>query len=320
MTVVFYDQTKVSVSDDESVLDGLLKNNINVNYGCKNGVCQSCIMQATDGTIPNQAQKGLTEMQIKQGYFLACQCHPTEEIFISSEEVGQPLIEGVVVSKEMLSPSIIQLKIKADLDFQPGQFVNLKNNQGIMRSYSIASLPEEGVLEFHIKHIQDGAFSHWVKESLNVNDTLQLQGPQGECYLKTKDNNTPLLLAAMNTGLAPVLGILKQALSSNHTGPISLFIGAKDLSGHYLLDEVAKLSEQNENVQLHRVCLEGSSSDSNIKEADIYQTIKEELSSTKDHQVYLCGAESFVKKLKKQCFLAGANMGDIFADAFVAAG
>lgn len=319
MTVVFYDQTKVTVSDDESVLDGLLKNNINVNYGCKNGVCQSCMMQATDGTIPNQAQKGLTEMQIKQGYFLACQCHPTEELFISSEEVGQPLIDGVVVSKELLSPSIIQLKIKADLDFQPGQFVNLKNSQGIMRSYSIASLPEEGVLEFHIKHIQDGAFSHWVKESLNVNDTLQLQGPQGECYLKTKDNNTPLLLAAMNTGLAPVLGILKQALSSNHTGPISLFIGAKDLSGHYLLDEVAELSEQNENVQLHRVCLEGSSSDSNIKEADIYQTIKEELSSTKDHQVYLCGAESFVKKLKKQCFLAGANMSDIFADAFVAA-
>lgn len=320
MTVVFYDQTKVSVSDDESVLDGLLKNNINVNYGCKNGVCQSCMMQATDGTIPDQAQKGLTEMQIKQGYFLACQCHPTEEIFISSEEVGQPLVEGVVVSKELLSPSIIQLKIKADLDFQPGQFVNLKNSQGIMRSYSIASLPEEGVLEFHIKHIQGGAFSHWVKESLNVNDTLQLQGPQGECYLKTKDNNTPLLLAAMNTGLAPVLGILKQALSSNHTGPISLFIGAKDLSGHYLLDEVAKLSEQNENVQLHRVCLEGSSPDNSIKEADIYQTIKEELSSTKDHQVYLCGAESFVKKLKKQCFLAGANMGDIFADAFVAAG
>lgn len=319
MTVVFYDQTKVSVSDDESVLDGLLKNNINVNYGCKNGVCQSCMMQATDGTIPDQAQKGLTEMQIKQGYFLACQCHPTEELFISSEEVGQPLVEGVVVSKEMLSPSIIQLKIKADLDFQPGQFVNLKNSQGIMRSYSIASLPEEGVLEFHIKHIQDGAFSHWVKESLNVNDTLQLQGPQGECYLKTKDNNTPLLLAAMNTGLAPVLGILKQALSSNHTGPISLFIGAKDLSGHYLLDEVAELSAQNENIQLHRVCLEGSSSDNSIKEADIYQTIKEELSSTKDHQVYLCGAESFVKKLKKQCFLAGANMGDIFSDAFVAA-
>ena len=82
MTVVFYDQTKVTVSDDESVLDGLLKNNINVNYGCKNGVCQSCMMQATDGTIPNQAQKGLTEMQIKQGYFLACQCHPTEELFI----------------------------------------------------------------------------------------------------------------------------------------------------------------------------------------------------------------------------------------------
>lgn len=319
MTVVFYDQTKVNLSNDESVLDGLLNNDIEVNYGCKNGVCQSCIMQATDGAIPPSAQKGLSEMQVQQGYFLACQCHPNNELFITSESVGLPFLDATVVSKVMLTPNIIQLKVKTDLAFKPGQFVNLRNTSGVTRSYSIANLPEDGVMEFHIKHIEDGQFSHWVKTSLAEGDTLEVQGPQGECYLKTSDQETPLILAAMNTGLAPVLGILKQALASNHTGPISLFIGAKELNGHYLLDEVADLSKHS-NVHLHRVCLQGESSADGIQQGDIYQTIKETVSNTKGHQVYLCGAESFVKKLKKQCFLAGANMGDIFADAFVAAG
>lgn len=317
MTVIFYDQTKLSIDEHESVLDGLLNHGIDINYGCKSGVCQSCIMQATDGYIPVSAQQGLTDMQIRQGYFLACQCYPENNLFVTDKAVGQPMVTGTVVSKRMLTPSIIQIKVKADLDYQSGQFVNLRNPKGVMRSYSIASLPAEGLLEFHIKHIEQGEFSHWAKESLNVGDEIQLQGPQGECYLKARDKETPLLLAAMNTGLAPVLGILKQALSKHHTGPISLFIGAKDLSGHYLLDELAKLVSSHPNVQLHRVCLTGTRTDHNIQEANIYQLIKETIRNTKGYQVYLCGAESFVKKLKKQCFLAGANMSDIFSDAFI---
>lgn len=320
MTVVYYDQTQVSVHEDESLLDALLRHDIPASYGCKNGVCQSCLIQATDGDIPHEAQNGLSDMQKQAGYLLACQCHPKNEIFISSEPVGQPFVSGKVLSKETLTSSVIRLKIAADLDFQAGQFVNLRNPDGVIRSYSIASLPEEGVLEFHIKYLQNGAFSHWVQADLQVGDVIDIQGPQGECYLKTQAPDTPLLLAAMNTGLAPVLGILKQALRANHEGPISLFVGAKELSGHYLIDELKDLTHQYHNVSLHRVCMQGQSQSDNIKQADIYQAIKETCSDTKGYQVYLCGAESFVKKLKKQCFLAGANMGDIHADAFVAAG
>ncbi len=319
MTVVYYDQTEVPLRDDESVLDGLLNHKIDVNFGCKSGVCQSCMLQATDGVIPPAAQKGLTETQTKQGYFLACQCHPSDALFISSEPVGQPMVSGRVVAKELLSPSVIRLQVEADIDFKPGQFVNLKNPAGVMRSYSIASLPQDGVLEFHIKHIEAGLFSDWVMNQVQLGDELQVQGPQGECYLKTADQSTPLLLAAMNTGLAPVLGILKSALANQHQGPINLFIGAKDLSGHYLIDEINGLAQDHSNVQLHRVCLQQASNDQHIEQADIYSLIKSKIADTKGYQVYLCGAESFVKKLKKQCFLSGANMGDIFADAFVAA-
>jgi len=320
MTVVYFDQTQVTVREDESVLDSLLNHKIDVPFGCKNGVCQSCMLQASDGAIPQQAQKGLTEMQTKQGYFLACQCHPTETLYISSDPIEQPSTIGQVIEKEWVSPNVIRLRVRADLDFKPGQFINLKNPDGVIRSYSIASLPHDGILEFHIKHIAGGRFSDWVKHALNVGDSIELQGPLGECYLKADDESTPLVLAAMNTGLAPVLGILKNALAQQHQGAIRVFIGAKDLAGHYLVDEINDLVKPHDHVQVHRVCLEQASQQQNIQQADIYHLIKSEVANTKGHQVYLCGAESFVKKLKKQCFLAGANMGDIFADAFVAAG
>jgi ferredoxin-NADP reductase len=35
------------------------------------------------------------------------------------------------------------------------------------------------------------------------------------------------------------------------------------------------------------------------------------------HQVYLCGHPDFVKAMQRKCFLAGASLPDIHADAFL---
>lgn len=320
MSVVYFDETPIAIEEGKSVLDTLLDNQVSVDHGCKSGICQSCLLQAKNSeAIPSDAQKGLSPKQINLGCFLACQCHPKSDIYVDSQPASAAFSQANVLEKSFLSRQVIRLKLRTDIEFKAGQFVNLKHPNGIIRSYSIANQPNQGFIELHIKHYENGAFSHWAATQLKVGDKIEIQGPFGQFYYQGSTTEKPLLCAAINTGLAPIMGILKDALLQASRRPITLFIGAKEDDGHYFVDELEQLTQQNDNIVVKRLCLSKLGSDSRIVEGDIYQSIKEQIPSTKGFDVYLCGSESFVKKLKKQCFLAGANMGDIHSDAFIAA-
>ena len=63
--------------DDESVLNALLREGVDIPYGCQTGVCQSCIMKTEHSVVPRDAQKGLREVQKQQGYFPVSYTHLT---------------------------------------------------------------------------------------------------------------------------------------------------------------------------------------------------------------------------------------------------
>ena len=55
-----------------------------------------------------------------------------------------------------------------------------------------------------------------------------------------------------------------------------------------------------------------------VKIGSIYDYVKDNFSEVlKESKVYLCGAESFVKKMRRQCFMSGASMSNIKADVFL---
>ena len=49
------------IDGGETVLEGLLRDGVSVPHSCRNGICQSCLMRAVEGTPPEAAQKGLKE-------------------------------------------------------------------------------------------------------------------------------------------------------------------------------------------------------------------------------------------------------------------
>ena len=65
--------TEYQAQDDESVLECLLRHNVKMDYSCKTGNCQSCMLKSTQGQINTKAQVGLKPTAIQQGFFLACQ-------------------------------------------------------------------------------------------------------------------------------------------------------------------------------------------------------------------------------------------------------
>ncbi len=312
---------QVELEQGETVLDGLLRAGHDIPYGCRAGVCQSCIMQCSSKNMPSQAQQGLKPAQKELGYFLACNCLPSEIMDVSTAVSKSEKVSAKILEKTYLNNNVLRLRIDKVFDYKPGQFCTLWKNKTVSRCYSLASIPQkENFLEFHIKKLDKGQFSKWAHNDLQVGDSIGVQGPLGECFYSYTDISKPLFLAGIGTGLSPLYGVLRDALERGHNGNINLVLGAKNADDFYLVDDLLALERRYIQLNVHFVAQTLLKSDDNkhIVEADIYEYIHQVVPDFKNQRVFLCGADSFVKKMKRRCFMAGANMPDISADAFLA--
>ncbi len=316
MSIVSFEGKNVALDHGESVLDGLIRHGYKIPVGCRSGLCHSCVMAMDEGEVQAVAQKGLTEAERSLNYFLSCQCKPFSPVQVRRVNMAGKQVSGTVVDKCWLSDTVIRLRFKAPLDYVPGQYVTLWKDEIVARSYSLASHPRfSDYLEVHIKHIPGGKFSPWVAEELAVGDTLGVQGPYGQCIYTAASAEQPVFLAAMGTGLAPIYGILNDAIVNRHRGPISLVVGASNPENFYLVEELNRLVEKNDQLDLHLVARE--SDRERFIVGDVYKYCRDRFFDLSGCRVFLCGAESFVRKMRKQCYLSGARMSDISADAFL---
>lgn len=310
-----------TVSAGNTVLDTLLDQGHPIPNSCRAGACQSCVMQVTKGSVPERSQKGLKDSQKAKGFFLACSCEPKEDIDIQLIDAEQLKVEATVSEINKLSDNIIELKIKTTkpYEYNAGQFVTLWKDEQLGRSYSLASLPEvNDTLNFHIRLIENGKFSSWVHHDLKVGDTLLVQGPTGDCFYTNGNPEQNLLLIGTGTGLAPLYGIVHDAIKQGHTGEIHLFHGALNPAGLYLTEELIQLAQQYSNINYYPCVMNAEDSTiENIIEGDIAKIALEIIPKPAGWKSFLCGNEDLVKQLKKKIFLAGSNMQDIYADPFI---
>lgn len=230
----------------ESVLECLLRQGVQVPNSCRAGVCQSCLMRAREGSPPESSQRGLKETMKGRGYFLACLCRPESNLGITEAE-DDLKVPGTIAGVGRLSASVVEVRLRCErrLDYRPGQYVTIiRTPDGLARSYSIASLPEEGTIALHVRKITSGRMSTWLHEEARPGDPVAVQGPAGDCFYVPGRAEQPLLLVGTGTGLAPLYGIVRDALRSRHSGPIRLIHGAVEPSGLYLRRELEELTSR----------------------------------------------------------------------------
>jgi len=63
----------VSLEKGETLLDGMLRNNISIDYSCVEGVCGSCQCKVLSGEVVMKENLFLTDEEIDKGLVLACQ-------------------------------------------------------------------------------------------------------------------------------------------------------------------------------------------------------------------------------------------------------
>jgi len=310
MTEIRYQERSYPVAPGQSVLEALWAGGVEAAHSCKTGVCGACMMQVTSGTVPERASAGLKDSWKRQGYFLPCICLPDSDLTIA--RAGADAQEGAAIAGlERLSPDVVRVRLLCDslVTFHPGQYVRLVLAGDLARCYSIASISEGREFEIHVRRVAGGQMSSWLHDRAQPGDRVEIIGPYGDCFYVPGKPEQPLLLAGTGTGLAPLYGVLRDALRQGHAGPIRLFHGAVTEDGLYLADELRHIAEEHSNFEYTPVVLH--------RDGPIDSVLLNHLPRLSGWRAFVCGGPAAVQVLRKKIFLAGAASRDIYADAFL---
>lgn len=320
MVKVVYEGQPYKLKKGETLLDGLLEHGVQVPHGCRTGSCQSCLLKCLVGDIPKASQRGLRESQKINRLFLACQCLPETAIEVSLPESEGATLLARIEGLRNLNFETMELVLKPErpLDYRAGQFLRLYNPEGTSRSYSLASVPAiDLALALHIRLHPEGLLSPWVHYRLRIGDMVSISEPLGECFYVPGKSDQPLLLIGTGSGLAPLYGILRDALEKGHTGPIHLYHGARTPEGLYLTRDLEHLAAHYPNFGFAPCVSEiGKALPTGILKGRVSEIALAAHSDLKGWRVFLCGNPDMVRSTQIQAFLAGASLEEIHADPF----
>ncbi len=318
MYTIHFQGINYQCRENETVLQVFMRHGVTVPFSCGNGVCHVCLQRCDNGRIPPKAQKGLRETLKEKGYFLTCKCVPEDNMSITAPRDSDLFNRAVIYKKELLAPDVCRLLLEpaTQLYYHAGQFINIRNLQGDVRSYSLTSVPQEDYfLEIHVKRVPGGKMSNWIFDELSENDELEFQGAVGSSYYVPGEQHQPLLLIGTGTGLSPLLGIARDALSSGHTGPVHLYHGSRYSQNLYLQSVLRTLSERFDNF--HPVsCVSGDSVSENYRAGRANDIALTEHTDLKGWRIYLCGHPKMVESARQTAQTAGASPLAIYTDPF----
>ncbi|ARB93276.1 FAD-binding oxidoreductase [Legionella longbeachae] len=318
MSSIDFNNQSFRLAPQENVLQCLLRHGVDYPNSCQAGICQSCLIKAKDGVIHPSWQEGLPETLKSQGYFLACLAKPEAALQVVAPESAECEVDAKIIDLKLLNHNVMQVKLCVENleGWIPGQYLSLINPEGIMRSYSIANIPiQEGFIELHVKIYPNGSMGQWLLNKATKHIEVKLRGPFGRCfYYNPEQLAFDILLAGTGTGLAPLIGIIKSALSQNHQGLITLVHGGLIDEDIYYREELEMLSAVFSSFVYDPCVLQ---SHGGYPEASVEKRALIHLNASKTTRVYVCGPKETTNKLKKQIFLAGVPSQFILSDVFL---
>jgi NAD(P)H-flavin reductase len=250
----------------------------------------------------------LTAEERAEGWRLACQCQIAGDLRVA---VFDPKVDGIpatLIAVDWLSVDVVRLRVQPErpVRYQPGQSIVLWVG-GIARSYSIASLPgEAGWLEFHIDCGRPGRFCE-VARGFTPGDKLSLGtlNPSALHYPADRPDS-PLLLLASGSGLAPLWGILHEALRQEHAGPITIVHRARQGGEHYLRTALDALVAEHNGLSAEYL------------DKETWESWLKGFRLSSRHTVTLaCGSPAFIEAVSRRLFMAGLPRGQLLTETFV---
>jgi ferredoxin-NADP reductase len=136
-------------------------------------------------------------------------------------------------------------------DFEAGQFLAVRvsvDGKPHVRCYSISSSPDtRAYLEISVR--RQGLVSTTLHATLRSGSLLAIGRPAGQ-FVYPKGDDRPLALVAGGIGITPLLSMLRYAIASDPTRPVSLLYSARTLQAAAFLNELKVIAERHPQVRI----------------------------------------------------------------------
>ena len=252
------DGFEFTVDPEETILEAARRAGIDLPHACRGGRCGLCAAGLLAGEIryPDGPPAAAELRAIEPSDVLLCRAHALGDLTLDVRPirgVGALRIKRLparVVTVERLGPELAKLWLRLPrvepFVFRAGQYLDIVLDDGVRRSYSIASPPhDDELIELHLRRGAPGGRGAALFDALAPRLLLQIEGPRGHfAYSEPApaDAARPLLLIAGGTGFAPVKSILRHVLDAGTARALEVYWGARvraDLYDHDWLVEAA---------------------------------------------------------------------------------
>jgi ferredoxin-NADP reductase/truncated hemoglobin YjbI/ferredoxin len=300
------------------VLASLQRQGVEVQFSCRKGNCQTCLLKCTSGAIPHDSQLNLRPVLVNNGYFMPCVCRPFDDIEIADVARDDLYFSAVVHRKVMLSDNVCRLLIDAEslMDYRPGQFINLSRSaDGLTRSYSIANRVDDYFIEIHVQRMINGVLSNWIIDELEEGSIIEVQGPNGVSVYQDGIIQESLIMISSGTGLAPHLGVIRDAIDHNHQGDIFVYHASASSAGAYLHQYMTQLSSTYANIHYFS-CVQNGSIASDMYAVEPVKLLKSYHKNIDNCHIYLAGSPNMIESVRSDALFAAVPDNHIYMDSF----
>ena len=323
-TVKLNDGKIFDCSAEQTILDAAKCARIALEYSCRSGRCGICKVRVLHGqSHAIQSEESLTDSERGQGFILTCSYAPDSDLKLNTEDLGRigrletKTLPCKIDSLSYLAPNVLEVVLRmpptTELEYIPGQYIDVIGPDGIRRSYSIANAPQNnGKLTLHIKKVPEGVLSNYWFEHARVNDLLRMEGPLGTFCLResTKPN---LLLLATGTGIAPIKAMLEELNVTNELKfeKIYLYWGGRHAQDLYWRPEfnnlplrvIKVISSEKTVIYTHKRYVQHAALQDGV--------------DLGNSTAYACGSEFMIRDSKKLLIEHGLESKNFYSDAFV---
>ncbi len=230
------------------------------------------------------------------------------------------LIEKIQATKEVviLRVSLPNLQQKKSREYVAGQFFmlalpNQRNKSGFLvkKAYSVATCcPKhyDDYIEFCIRWYENGELSPKLAQ-LKIGDTILLDGPYGKFTINPKTKHDIVLLAG-GTGVAPMMGFIRQMLNEQMNHQILLLYNAKTSNELLYKKELEEISNDVSNIKVVFALTQDGKANADVEKGRITLAMIKKYCKDKNlsnKEFYICGPVEMIRELKQALLDAGVE-------------
>ena len=317
-------QSTFPASNQQTVLAAALESGLALPHSCRAGNCGSCKARLISGEIIRDGfmESALSEQQLSDGFILLCSSIAQSGLEIDIEEFNQPFSAAKywparIKVMKLLCHDVMSMTLELapgqKLDYLPGQYLDVVIADNRFRSFSIANAAGTD-LEFHVRKVEDGAFSNRVFNELKVGDILRLYGPLGTFFLR-QENANPIIMLAGGTGFAPIKALLEQLQRIDNQRPVTLYWGVRTVEDIYMKFWLEAFSQNNLWFDFTVVLSEPDDTWGGRK-GFVHQAVMDDHNDLSNFEVYASGPPQMITAATETFTKKGLNPDNFYFDSF----